>query len=117
MNNMKDIVTKIEQIMIVLPERYQNIGLQNLYQLQEKYPTIYSRVYTYLSTDWDATIALLEQGMREGKLKQISIPVLQSMVEGTISQFMANDVLVENQITYEQAMQEMIHILIEGIRA
>lgn len=112
-----DIVTKIEKIMVVLPERYQNIGLQNLYQLQEKYPTIYSRVYTYLSTDWDATIALLEQGMREGKIKQISIPVLQSMVEGTISQFMANDVLVENHITYEQAMQEMIHIIIEGIRA
>ena len=112
-----DIVTKIEKIMVVLPESYQNIGLQNLYQLQKKYPTIYSRVYPYLSTDWDATIALLEQGMREGKIKQISIPVLQSMVEGTISQFMANDVLVENQITYEHAMQEMIHILIEGIRA
>ena len=31
-----DIVTKIEKIMVVLPERYQNIGLQNLYQLQEK---------------------------------------------------------------------------------
>lgn len=111
-----DIVTKIEKIMVVLPERYQNIGLQNLYQLQEKYPRIYSKVATYLSTDWDATIALLEQGMREGKIKNISIPVLQTMVESTIQQFMANDVLVENKISYEEAMQEMIRILIDGIR-
>ena len=58
-----DVVDKIEQILVVLPERYQNIGLSNLYQLSEKYPNIYTRVSAYLSTDWDATNALIEQGV------------------------------------------------------
>ena len=112
-----DVVTKIERILVVLPERYQNIGLQNLYQLQEKYPNIYTKVSSYLSTDWDATISLLEQAKAEGKIKDISIPVLKTMVESTIQSFMAEDVLVEHNISYDEAMQEMIHIILNGIKA
>lgn len=112
-----DVMEKIKRIMVVLPERYQNIGLSNLYQLKEKYPSIYTRVATYLETDWDATIALLEQGIKEGKVRPVSIPILQTMFESTIQAFMANDVLVENNITYEQAMDSLIDMIIRGIEA
>lgn len=112
-----DVLTKIEKIMIVLPERYQNIGLQNLYQLSDKYPRIYQRVGTYLSTDWDATISLLEQGIAEGRIRPIRIPVLKAMVESTIQEFFADSVLVENDISYEEALKEMIQIIISGIKA
>ncbi len=116
-NQEMDILEKIKSIMIVLPERYQNIGLSNLYQLQEKYPHIYKKVASYLETDWDATIYLLEQGIAEGKIKPISIPILKGIVEGTIQHFMASSILVENGISYEQGLEEMIQILIEGIKA
>lgn len=112
-----DVLTKIEKIMIVLPERYQNIGLQNLYQLSDKYPRIYQRVGTYLSTDWDATISLLNQGIEEGKIRPIKIPVLKAMVESTIHEFFSNSILVENEIGYEEALKEMIQIIISGIKA
>lgn len=112
-----DVMEKIQKIMVVLPERYQNIGLSNLYQLKDKYPSIYTKVSAYLETDWDATIALLEQGMREGKIRPVSIPILQTMFESTIQSFMANDVLIENNISYEQAMQELIDLIICGIQA
>lgn len=110
-----DIVTKIEKIMVVLPERYQNIGLSNLYQLKDKYPNIYTRVSSYLETDWDATIALLEQGISEGKIRPVSIPIVQAMVESTIQQFFSDSILVKNQISYDKALQEMIDIIICGI--
>ncbi len=110
-----DVLTKIEKIMVVLPEKYQNIGLSNLYQLKEKYPHVYQRTAKYLETDWDATISLLEQGMQEKKIRKISIPVLKTMLESTIQQFFASDVLIRNGISYEDALQEMIRILICGI--
>ena len=111
-----DVVDKIEQILVVLPEKYQNIGLSNLYQLSEKYPNIYSRVSAYLSTDWDATNALIEQGVAEGKIRPIALPVLQAMVESTIQKFFADSILVEHGISYEEALHEMIQIIIHGIR-
>lgn len=110
-----DVVEKIEKIMVVLPERYQNIGLSNLYQLKEKHPHVYSRVANYLETDWDATIGLLEQGMKEGKIRPISIPVVKAMVESTIQHFFDSGVLVENGLTYEEGLQEMIHVILTGI--
>lgn len=112
-----DVVTKIERIMVVLPERYQNIGLSNLYQLSDKYPNIYKKVESYLSTDWDATISLLQQGIEEGKIRPVSIPIVQTMVESTIQSFMARDVLIENGLSYENGMLEMIKIIIEGIKS
>lgn len=110
-----DVTEKIRRIMVVLPERYQNIGLSNLYQLKEKYPSVYKRVEQYLDTDWDATIALLEQGMKEGKIRTISIPLLKTMFESTLEAFFATDVLVKEQMRYEDAMQQLIELIMQGI--
>lgn len=111
------IIEKIERILVVLPDRYQNIGLSNLYMLQEKYPNIYKKVERYLQTDWDATIALLEQGIQEGAIRTISIPVVKIMVESTIAHFFQEDVLKESNLSYEEGLAEMLHIIMEGIKA
>ena len=110
------IIEKIEKIMVVLPEKYQNIGLSNLYQLKEKYPHVYRSVEQYLDTDWDATISLIEQGIDRGEVRPVSIPIIKSMLEGTISHFFASNVLIESGISYEEALQEMIQILIHGMK-
>lgn len=110
-----DIVDKIKSIIVVLPERYKNIGLSALYQLKEKAPNVYLRVEHYLQTDWDATIALLTSGMAQGRIKKVSIPVLKSMIESTIAEFFASDVLLEAGLTYEQGLEQMIEIIMSGI--
>ncbi|MBQ7360289.1 MAG: TetR/AcrR family transcriptional regulator [Lachnospiraceae bacterium] len=114
-NSDLDTVDKIRQIIVVMPERYQNIGLNNLYQLKDKYPGIYKRVENYLETDWDATIYLLEKGMEEGKIRKASIPVIKGMVESTIAHFMSSGVLVDNGLSYEEGLNEMIDIIMKGL--
>jgi AcrR family transcriptional regulator len=111
-----DLVTRLERILVVLPDRYENIGLGKLYQLKEKYPKVYERVSMYLTTGWDSTIALINQGIEEGLLRPVSIPVLKVMVESTIEHFFSDDVLVENNIYYEEALHEMVEIIIQGIK-
>lgn len=118
LNNPKlDTVEKIKQIIVAMPDRYQNIGLNNLYQLKDKYPGVYKKVETYLETDWDATIFLLQKGMLEGKIRNASIPVIKGMVESTISHFMSSGVLIDNGISYERGLSEMIDIIMMGIVA
>ncbi|MBQ8823051.1 MAG: TetR/AcrR family transcriptional regulator [Lachnospiraceae bacterium] len=106
---------KLKKIMIVLPERYQNIGLSKLYELKEKFPDVYMTVAKYLETDWDATISLLEKGMEEGSIKKLPIPVIKAMVEGTIQHFFASPVLVESNLSYEEGLQQMLDIIFDGI--
>ncbi|BBF44882.1 transcriptional regulator, TetR family [Lachnospiraceae bacterium KM106-2] len=111
-----DVITKIETILCALPEKYQNIGLSNLCELSHKYPTIYKRLMGYVTKGWDLVEQYLEQGMKEQKIRNISIPIVMTMIEGTVTQFMQNKVLVEHSITYEEAKKEMVKVIINGIR-
>ncbi len=111
-----DIVEKIKKVMTVIPDRYTGIGLSNLAGLEEKFPNVYKRVEYYLASDWEGTIALLEQAMEAGAIRKVSIPILKTAFESTIESFLTGDVLVKNEIPYETAMQELIDMLIEGVR-
>lgn len=107
---------KIRAILGVLPESYKEIDFRQLYLLKEKYPIIYEKVENRLETGWEATIALLEQGMREGVIRNIKIPILKTMLEASLEQFFKRDTLIRNEISYQEALDEVVSILIDGIR-
>lgn len=111
-----EIVEKIRKILGVLPEGYQDIEFQKLYELKDKYPKIYKKVEERLENGWETTIALIEQGMEEGVVRAFPIPILKTMLEATLEQFFKRDVLVTNQITYQRALDEVVKILVDGIK-
>ena len=82
---------------------------------KEKYPEIYHQVEVRLETGWETTIALLEQGMQEGVIRPVQIPILKMMLEASLEQFFQRDILLQNEITYAQALQEVVGILMYGI--
>lgn len=110
-----DTVGKVRAILCVLPESYQDIDFRQLYSLKDKYPKIYAKVEERLETGWETTIGLLEQGIAEGKIRKIQIPILKTMMEATLEQFFQRDVLLQNQISYNDALNEVVTILVEGI--
>lgn len=110
-----DIVEKIKRILIVLPERQKNIDWRQVYVTKEKYPRIYEKIEKRIETEWDSTIELLEEGIRIGRLKAFSIPVFKIMVESSIEGFLRSSALIDNDISYEKALTEMIDMLMAGI--
>lgn len=114
-NEKLTVVEKIRKIFKVMPETYSEIDFRQLYQLKEKYPKIYKKVEKRLETGWENTIALLEQGMEQGVIRKIHIPIVKMMLESTLEQFFQRDILVKNQISYQEALDEVVDILMEGI--
>ena len=114
-NDKMTTVEKIGAILGVLPESYQGIDLRQLYLLKEKFPQIYSKVENRLETGWESTIALLEQGMEEGVIRPIKIPIVKMMLEASLEQFFQRDILIRNKIAYNDALAEVVGILMEGI--
>lgn len=110
-----DIVEKIRRIMIVLPDGYAGLDFRQIYSLKEKYPKIYQKLEKRLESDWEPTIQLLEQAMEEGKIKKVSVPVLKTMVEGSIELFLGRDVLIQNGMEYKEALNKMMDIIMDGI--
>lgn len=111
-----DIVEKIEKIMVVLPDSYKKIDFRQIYAMQDKYPRLYKKIENRIESGWEATIELIEQGIAMKKIKPIVVPVLKSMVESSIEHFISSTILIQNNISYEQALEEMIQIIIDGIR-
>lgn len=108
-------VEKIRTILGVLPEGYRDVNFQKLYLLRDKYPRIYNKVELRLETGWESTIELLEQGIEEGVIRPIKIPILKMMLESSIEQFFQRDILIQNDITYKEALAEVVNILVDGI--
>ena len=89
-------VEKIRRILGVIPESYRDVDFRQLYLLKDKYPVIYKQVEKRLETGWETTIQLLEQGMAEGQLFQ-------------------RDILIQSGLSYLEALDEVVSILVNGI--
>jgi len=109
------LVEKIKRIIIVLPERYLSVDYTKLSSMQEKYPQIYQKVTQRIESDWEPTILLMEKAMEQGLIRKISIPVFQCMVEATMEHFLSRSFLKDQNMTYEQGLEELISIMMDGI--
>lgn len=107
---------KIRMILGVMPEGYKEVDFRQLYLLKDKYPVIYRQVERRLETGWEATIALIERGIGEGVVRPIQIPILKLMLEAALEQFFQRDILIQHEISYQQALDEVVTILVDGIK-
>ena len=105
----------IRRILGVMPQSYTTLDFEKLYLLRNKYPKVYKKVEDRLETGWEQTILLLEQGKKEGCVRDISIPILKMMLEASLEQFFQRDVLVRNGISYQEGLQHVVDILVDGI--
>lgn len=112
-----DTLGKIRKILCVMPEGYRSIKFRKLYELREKYPEIYKRVEQRLETGWEGTIELIEQGISEGVIKPVSVPLVKMMMEAALEQFFQRDFLIRNKMTYAQALEQIVNVLVDGIAA
>lgn len=110
-----DVVEKLRRILIVMPEKYKNIDFRQVYVMKERYPRIYKRIEARIDSQWEDTIQLIQEGIRQKKIRNISIPIFKSMFESAIMGFLGNKTLIECQISYETAMEQMLDIMMGGI--
>lgn len=110
-----DLVTKIKYVIIALPESFKGIEFNSFYIGKEKYPLAYEAAKERLETNWDDIIALLQLGIDTHILKPFSIPVFKAMVEASFERFLSTQTLLNSNITYRTALNEMANILIDGI--
>ncbi len=112
-----DIVDKLSKVIVCLPDNYRNIDFRMVYQLRDKYPNVYNRVAGRIESDWEETEKLLRQAMDMGRLKKVPIPVVKLTIEGAIEKFLSTEELSKTDLSYEDALNEMIDIIINGLRA
>lgn len=113
MSDPAPIEERIQAVIVALPEQYRALDLRLLGTLDEKYPAVARRVREHLETNWEPTIALLEEGIGAGRIRPVPIPVLRQMVTASIEGFLAGG---ETEASYADTLAAMIDIIMNGIR-
>ena len=106
---------KLRRVLTTLTDKYESIDLRRLYDLESRYGAVYAKVARRLETGWEGTTALLEEGIREGVLRPFPIPIFKLMMETTLQQFFRGDVLLRSGISYQEALGQVVDILLRGI--
>lgn len=107
-----DTLEKIRQIIIVLPDRYKQIDFRKFITIKEKYPKLYKSIQGHIESGWELTETLLRQGVEEGVVRDIPIPILRCMIEASIEKFLEMDL---PGYVYTQNLETMMDILLLGI--
>ena len=111
-----DLVDKISRLIICLPDNYKNIDFRRVYQLKDKYPKVYMKIAERIESDWDETEKLIKKAIEKGLIKNVPVPLIKLMVEGTIEKFLTSDELARTDYSYEQSLEGMMDIIINGLR-
>jgi AcrR family transcriptional regulator len=110
-----DIVDKLKKILIVFPQKYKTIDYRQLYDLKTRFPRTYAKIENRLESEWEPTFQVMEQAMAAGRIRKIKLPIFKAMFSGTIEYYISRKELIESNISYEEATQQMLNILFEGI--
>lgn len=106
---------KIEKVLIAMPDNYKSIDFRNLSVLEEKYPNVFQEISRQLESEWDPIYQLLEEGKRMHCVNDVSLPVVKQMVTASFDSFLYADDLKRAGITYQEALQEMVTIIMKGV--
>ncbi|MCR4611912.1 MAG: TetR/AcrR family transcriptional regulator [Lachnospiraceae bacterium] len=109
------LVDKLKNILGVLPEAYVGVDFTQLYVLKGKYPKAYARLRQRLESGWERTLALIDEGVEQGLLREVNKVVFQLAHEATLERFLMGDELSKNKLSYEDALTELVDIMTEGI--
>ncbi|SDB03811.1 transcriptional regulator, TetR family [Streptococcus henryi] len=110
-----DIIQKIKALTIVLPDSYKSLNWQRVGELADKYPKIYAQIQEGLELDWESTLSLYEEAIERGLIKPTNLAVVKTMIEASIEHFLSTHDLEEGQISYIEALETMMDIILYGI--
>ena len=111
-----DIVEKLKRVIIVIPDQYMQVDWRRLNEFADYSPEAFALLNKRITSGWDSTFALFKRAVKEKKIRNINPLLFKNMIESCISGFISSDLLVNEGIAYQDALQTMIDIMIDGIR-
>lgn len=106
---------KIAAVLIAMPDDYRTLDFRRLQGIEEKYPSVWKAIAAELDSEWEPIFEVLEKGIHDGILNPVSLPVLKQIVTSSIDSFMYTDTLSASGITYQEALEHMVEILMKGV--
>lgn len=97
--------------------KYENsLSIEKTIGLKRVYPKCYDLILETYTTQWEKVTNLLEKGKEEGIFrKDINDDLVESLLTEGMQMMHRDDVLNKTGLTYRQAIEEVVNVVLEGI--
>jgi len=116
LNNSKlTIIEKIYKVICILPRIPFSVDYNRIYEIQKYYPDLYKKIDNHLTGEWEVTLSLFKQGINEGLIRDLNISIVRQMLLGTMRVLLDQGSLAYDQVTYGDALEQALDIVMNGI--
>lgn len=109
------IIEKIRGIIITLPKHWEFYDLRILEQMKRYFPEQWAKIDSTLKDDWAALRILIEQGIREGEIVDINVPLVMKLIIDATNSTLDQRFYLDNQITVVEALSSIVDVLLNGL--
>ena len=106
---------KMERLFTVVPTYASVLDYRRIDEIRIAFPDLYKKIEYNLEHDWEPTIELYHQAVAEGILREKNIVLIKMLLVEVYEQLINGRTLIENNISYEDAMKEILNIIFEGL--
>ncbi|MFN2747824.1 MULTISPECIES: TetR/AcrR family transcriptional regulator [Bacillus] len=116
-NEQLGVIEKIEQILISVPADFELMDIRLLTELKKFHYEQWLKLDVFLKEDWSVVEDLFKQGISQGMIKEIHLPLFIQMYTGSLSQIYDPSSSLKNRFTMGEILTSAVDILIHGISA
>lgn len=109
-------VEKLRKILGAYPEIYEGYDFTKVFRYKDKYKRVYAHVSERLESGWDLTFRVLDKGIKEGVFRNINHSVFKMTYTSAIESFLMSPTLSEDHISYTDALNELVDIMVFGVK-
>ncbi|MGB4658901.1 MAG: TetR/AcrR family transcriptional regulator [Mobilitalea sp.] len=89
--------------------------LDKIYESEQLLPDIYHYFMAKYEKGWEIVEDLLQQGIEENVFEEVSVAMVISMLINGMKTLCHGNFLEENKLTYQEALEQTVSIIIKGI--
>ncbi len=112
-----DITEKLKNLMVFSPKALGPINDKIIKDIKRFMPKEWAKFEDFFQERWEMIEQVINQGITQGVLAPVDLPVLHKMYLGTIDKLLDFHFLTENDTTFRKAMTAAAEIMIRGLTA
>lgn len=108
-------VEKFRKVLGAMPENYSDYDFTKVYMMKDRFPKAYARMNERLEGGWEITFKALQNGIDEGVFRPVNFTVFKLIYSAAVERFLNSAELDEDHVSYMDALNQLVDMLIDGI--
>ncbi|HRW35220.1 MAG TPA: TetR/AcrR family transcriptional regulator [Thermotogota bacterium] len=106
---------KVRRLLTVVPRYHLAFDSNRMEELKKRYHEIYERLVHLFESDWEKTFKIMTSAMEKKEMKPVNLLLFKRIYINAVISLHDEFSFEKTNLSYQQALEEIISILFEGV--